>query len=192
MLLRACVEAVVHRAGMAHHGQRPKPLQRRRNEIGDGSGEGCEQAGQVVGVPLARHVRLAETDQSVAADPARQRVGIVHHHGGQRRIGRTDHRAVRILKPDRQARDCAAQEPVREPACGGAQRTTRHPRHCGPAVGIRCRAKVSGGMGGHSWSTLSFSSAGTRGTTGTRRRNSVMPWMRIHIAPINGASGATS
>ena len=91
-----------------------------------------------------------------------------------------------------QARDGAAQEPVCEPSGGGAQRATRHPWHCVPAFGIRGRAKVSGGMGGHSWSTLSFSSAGTRGTTGTRRRNSVMPWMRIHIAPINGAIGATS
>ena len=44
----------------------------------------------------------------------------------------------------------------------------------------------------HDCLTLSFSTDSVRGTTGTRRSHSVMPCTRMPIAPISGASGATS
>ena len=67
---------------------------------------------QVVGVPVAGHVGLAEADQAVAADPAHERVRPVHDHRGQCRIGGADHRTVGVHHPNRQPRRRTTKQPV--------------------------------------------------------------------------------
>ena len=93
-----------------------------------------EQTGGVGGAPVAGHVGLAEADQAEAADAANQRIGTVHHHGRQRRIGGADDRSVGIDHPDRQPGRRAPEQPVGDGAGGGAHRSVGHPCHGGPAL----------------------------------------------------------
>ena len=145
-------QAVVHRAGMAHHGQWPKPLQRRRNEVGDRVGEGREQAGQVVGAPTRPPCRTRRSRSGRSGRPG----GPARRAGGSPWWAAWDRPHRRPSRPDTAAgaagaRRRGARSPSREPAGGAAERAARHPRHCGPAVGIRCRAE---GFRRYGWSQL--------------------------------------
>ena len=62
-------------AGLMLHDDVAQPLQPRRDQRGHLVGEDGQQPGEVVGVPVARHVRLAEPDQAAGADPAVERLG---------------------------------------------------------------------------------------------------------------------
>ena len=171
-----------------------KPLQGGRNEVGDRFGELGEQTGEIARAPVAGHVGLAEADQAVAADPPNHRVGTVNDHRRQRRVGGADHRAVGVdAARNRQARCCTAEQPIRDRAGRDADRPARDARHVGPSVGVDRRARE---FPARSMLTTVRPFPGrrllVRGTTGTRRSQSVMPWIRMPIAPISGASGATS
>ena len=82
--------AVVVRTRLANHGEGPKALQDRRNQFGEPLGELGEQTREIVGAPVAGHVRLAEADEPVAPHPADHRVGPVHEHRRQCRVGGAD------------------------------------------------------------------------------------------------------
>ena len=163
-------EAVVLRARVPHHRERPEPLQRRGNEFDEALGELGEHAGQIVGVPVACHVGLAEADQAVAADPAHQRVRPVDDHRRQCRIGGADHRAVGVHAPE------PAAAPPHDETTGPRPRPSRRSaglqaRWPPPAIDrnrlrvamVPARSMVTVGRP----SPLSTVSA--RGTTGTRR-----------------------
>ena len=93
--------AVVVRTRLANHGEGPKALQDRRNQLGEPLGELGEQTHEIAGAPVTGHVRFAEADEPVAPHPANHRLGPVHEHRRQCRVCGADHRAVGVDDPDR-------------------------------------------------------------------------------------------
>ena len=65
--------------------QAAEPLQRPRDQVGDVGGQHGQERRQVLGVPGAGEVGLAEADQAVAAQPGEELVGPVHGHRRARR-----------------------------------------------------------------------------------------------------------
>ena len=167
--------AVVLRPRVANHRQRPEPLQRRGNQFDETLRELGEKANQIIGVPVTRHVGLAETNQAVAAHPADQRLRPVDHHRRQCRVGGADHRAVGVDHANRQSRGRTTKQPVGDRGRRGIHRAAGNPRYRRPSIGIDCRRGGSPKIDAHSWPTLSFSTVSVRGTMGTRRSHNVMP-----------------
>ena len=115
-VLTSLFAVVELRTRLADNGDRPEPLKRPGNEVVHRPRELGEHTRQVVGAPLARHVGLAETDEAVAADPSRQRVGAMNHHRRQCRVCGADDRAVGIDHAQRQARRGIAEQALRRSA----------------------------------------------------------------------------
>lgn len=146
-------------------------------------------------MPFACHIGLAEPDQTVATDPAGQRLRPCDDHGGQRRVGRPDHRAVGQRHPYRQRRRGSPQQPLGNGARDRGDRPNWWPGHIGPPVRIDGGVRL--GLDAHSelpWrpTGTAVGSWGGLGITGTRRSHNVIPSIRMASAPASGASGAIS
>ena len=69
--------------GRAGQVQPAQFLQRFGHQLSDAGGEDLHHRGEVIGVPVAGHVGLAQADQSAVAEPGREIVRAVHgHHRG--------------------------------------------------------------------------------------------------------------
>ena len=167
--------AVVLRSRRAHHGERAKPLQRRRNQIAQSFGELGEHARQVVGVPVAGHVGLAETDQPVAADPADEGLRPVNRHGGQSRICGADDDAIGIDEPHRQP----CRRPPQQPVGDQTRNALSGPSGTCASAGQRSESIVAVTVPARSMLTVARPSPSRRfrcaARRGRRRSHSVMP-----------------
>ena len=154
-------------------------------------GERGQHPGEVVGRPFAGHVGLAEADQAVAADPA----------GHRRRAGESPSSAASGRPRRSPSRPDTPAAPAGVRRRGGAAASAIAPtRHSTGHAGTRATSGQRCGIGCElRFPAMSMVTAGrpfrvrstvVRGTTGTRRSHSVMPWTRIRSAPISGASGA--
>ena len=158
-----------------------------RDERGDPGGGHGEEPGEVVGVPGAGQVGLAEADQAVAAEAGVELVGTVHAHASGRRW---PSRAAGGLLDDGHGEPAygGAEQPAgdgrgdRGAGTGGQRLQGRHAlgaqlagaaRRVGSSRGVI--ARPPGGGGG-------------RGRTGSRRAHSQMPWARISAAAAQGGA----
>ena len=127
------VVQLVRAAGDARRSRRSR-CSRGGTSVGQPAGQDGEHAGQVVGVPVAGHVGLAEADQPVGPDPAEERVGSHQVIRRGRRRARHRRRRRRAARPGsgsrRTARRRAAARATAARAAGRARVDV------GPAVGV--------------------------------------------------------
>jgi len=98
--------------------QAPQALQRTRQEPLDVGGEGPHRRRQVVGGPVARHVRLAEPDLARRGQPVEERIPRDRHH----------RRAGAALGRDRAVGQDDPQRRVAQPAHGAQEEPPRDGR----------------------------------------------------------------
>ena len=157
-------------------------------------GQHGQEAGEVVGLPGAGEVGLAEADQAVAAEPREELVRAVQHHRRTAAAVRRDAaRAGRVLggdldghrQPARRRRGTAGGRPRRTRGCAGRSGPGRV-----PASAQRLRGGLgTGGGEGHRFRHPPGGGWG-RGRTGSRRAHSQRPWARMRSEPRSAAGAA--
>ena len=171
-------------AGQARRDEGAQPLQRLGDQGGDPGGGHGEEAGQVLGVPGAGHVGLAEADEVVASEARVELVGTVDVH---RRAALAEATARATLDHgDVEAVDGGVEE---TPGDGGGDRgagAAAQRLEGGHALrgGDGCALVASVLLEGHR--TPSCRWVG-RGRIGSRRAHSQMPWARISALPRSAA-----
>ena len=159
--------------------RRAQPLHPPGTQVGDLARKHGERAAEVLGVPGAGHVGLAEADQAVVAEPGEELLRPVQHEVGAgvvpRRPGDARPRAGRAVTRAKSRR-----------ATGG--RRSRAPS--GPCAQGLSRSDqwstVSGGggrRGGHRTPSCTWAGGGSSGPDRQPRAQSQTPWTRISRPP---------
>jgi hypothetical protein len=119
--------------GRAGHVQSPQPLQLPRDQPVHPAAEQGQQPGQVIALPVARHVGLAESDQAASADPPVEVGGAVQQQPRRAGAAGPEGPAAGRHHPDRQPPGRHREQP------SGQRRPNppaRHGRDVGPAARV--------------------------------------------------------
>jgi hypothetical protein len=125
--VRARALLVVRRAA---DGEGAELLQPRRHQGRHVGRQDAEEAAEVLGVPRAREVGLAEADQQTPAEPAEELLGPVDRHLG----APGPERAALEVDGHREPADAGEEQPPRDRGRDGRAQAGRDRREVGPLV----------------------------------------------------------